>query len=223
LAPNRYYSSDATATTLAASLSSVTPGSSGTVEVTSISGYPVTYPFTLLLDWGTDLAEVATVTQAATGSGPYSYANCVRGDDGTQAPAHAAPAATVVHGVSARDFAEPQAHLGSASGVHGVSGALAGLASPAFTGTPTAPTASALTSSTQVATTAYADAAVGAETSRAETAEALKAPLASPALSGTPTAPTATAGTSTSQIATTAFVEAAAAAPAAYLTRAFAV
>ena len=61
------------------------------------------------------------------------------------------------------------------------------LASPALTGSPTAPTATALTDNTQVATTAYADAAVAVETSRAETAEALLAPKASPAFTGTPT------------------------------------
>lgn len=86
------------------------------------------------------------------------------------------------------------------------------LASPAFTGTPAAPTASALAGSTQVATTAYADAAVAVETSRAGTAEALKAPLASPALTGSPTAPTQTAGDTTTKIATDAFVAAAVAA-----------
>ena len=61
------------------------------------------------------------------------------------------------------------------------------LTSPALLGTPTAPTATPLTASTQLATTAYADSAVGVEKSRAQTAEALKAPLASPALTGTPT------------------------------------
>ena len=69
------------------------------------------------------------------------------------------------------------------------------LASPALTGTPTAPTAAALTSTTQLATTAFVT-----------TANALKADLASPALTGTPTAPTAALGTSTTQLATTAFV-----------------
>ena len=78
-----------------------------------------------------------------------------------------------------------------------VSGA-APLASPTFTGTPAAPTASAGTSTTQLATTAFVT-----------TADNLKANLASPALTGTPTAPTATAGTNTTQIATTAFVQAA--------------
>lgn len=73
--------------------------------------------------------------------------------------------------------------------------AKAPLASPALTGTPTAPTASSGTSTTQIATTAF----VGQELTA-------KAPLASPALTGTPTAPTASSGTSTTQIATTAFV-----------------
>jgi hypothetical protein len=68
----------------------------------------------------------------------------------------------------------------------------------ALTGTPTAPTASVGTNTTQIATTAFV---------QAETAPF--APLASPALTGTPTAPTASAGTDTTQIATTAFVQAA--------------
>lgn len=66
----------------------------------------------------------------------------------------------------------------------------------ALTGTPTAPTASVGTNTTQIATTAFVQ-------------EASFAPLASPALTGTPTAPTASAGTDTTQIATTAFVQAA--------------
>ena len=58
--------------------------------------------------------------------------------------------------------------------------------SPAFTGVPTAPTATTGTATTQIATTAFV--------------------TNSPALAGVPTAPTATAGTTTTQIATTAFV-----------------
>lgn len=72
------------------------------------------------------------------------------------------------------------------------------LASPALTGTPTAPTASAADNSTKIATTAYVD-----------TADALKANLASPTFTGTPAAPTAAGGTNTTQVATTAFVKAA--------------
>ena len=61
--------------------------------------------------------------------------------------------------------------------------------SPAFSGTPTAPTAAAGTGTTQIATTAF-----------------VQGEKISPAFTGTPTAPTATAGTNTVQIATTAFV-----------------
>ena len=114
MAPNRYYSSSAQPTTLAASLSPVSPGLTGqAVEVWSVTGMPVQYPFTLLLEWGTGSQEVVTVTQAATGTGPYTFANCTRGDDGTTAPAHALGAA-VVHGVSARDFTDAQTALAAA-------------------------------------------------------------------------------------------------------------
>ncbi len=100
----RFYSSTAVQTTLAASLGAVSSPSTGqSVHVTSVSGFPTHYPFTMLLEWGTSNQEVVTVTQAATGSGPYVFANCVRGDDGTSAPAHSNGAA-VYHGVSARDY-----------------------------------------------------------------------------------------------------------------------
>ncbi|EEV7576365.1 phage tail protein (plasmid) [Escherichia coli] len=107
------------------------------------------------------------------------------------------------------------------------------LASPAFTGTPTAPTASQGTNSTQIANTAFVKAAIttlinGAPSTldtlreiaaainndpnystTINNALALKAPLASPALTGIPTAPTAAQGTNNTQIATTAYVRAA--------------
>lgn len=64
---------------------------------------------------------------------------------------------------------------------------------PTFTGVPSAPTATAGTSTTQIATTAFVNTSY--------------APKASPALTGTPTAPTASVGTDTTQLATTAFVQ----------------
>lgn len=106
----------------------------------------------------------------------------------------------------------------------------AGTASPAFTGSPTAPTQTAGDDSTKIATTAFVAAAIAALVDSAPgaldtlnelaaalgddedfaatmtTALGLKAPLASPALTGSPTAPTAAADTNTTQIATTAFV-----------------
>jgi hypothetical protein len=80
---------------------------------------------------------------------------------------------------------------------------LAPINSPALTGTPTAPTASpASTNTTQIATTAFVQAAITA-------AIAAKANLASPIFSGIPTTPTAAVGTNTLQVASTAFVQAA--------------
>lgn len=70
------------------------------------------------------------------------------------------------------------------------------LASPAFTGNPTAPTQSGGNNSTRIATTAFVQGEI-----------ATKANLASPTFTGVPAAPTAAGGTSTTQIATTAFVQ----------------
>jgi len=107
--------------------------------------------------------------------------------------------------------------------VHPTDTTRAPLASPALTGTPTAPTvAGASDSSTKIATTAFVQAAIAAGSSGGGTwgsitgtlssqtdlqnALNLKAPLASPTLTGTPAAPTAAVDTNTTQVATTAFV-----------------
>ncbi|HBE4200882.1 phage tail protein [Escherichia coli] len=106
-------------------------------------------------------------------------------------------------------------------------------ASPTFTGTPKAPTPAVGNNTTQVATTAFVQAALTALINGApatldtlkeiaaainndpnfsttiNNALALKAPLSSPALTGTPTAPTAAQSVNNTQIATTAFVKSA--------------
>ncbi|EOM6398178.1 phage tail protein [Escherichia coli] len=108
--------------------------------------------------------------------------------------------------------------------------------SPTFTGTPKAPTPAAGNNTTQVATTAFVQAALTALINGApatldtlkelaaainndpkfsttiNNALALKAPLSSPELTGTPTAPTAAQSVNNTQIATTAFVKSAIAA-----------
>ena len=94
--------------------------------------------------------------------------------------------------------------------------------SPAFSGTPTAPTAVVTTNTTQLATTAFVQnnkvspafsgtptaptAAAGTGTTQLATTAFVQGEKVSPAFSGTPTAPTAVAGTNTAQLATTAFV-----------------
>ena len=77
--------------------------------------------------------------------------------------------------------------------------AAAPTADPTFTGTPAAPTAAQGTNTTQIATTAFVNAEIAADT-------AAKAPLADPTFTGVPAAPTAAVSTNTTQIATTAFV-----------------
>jgi hypothetical protein len=81
---------------------------------------------------------------------------------------------------------------------------------PAFTGTPTSPTADAGTNTTQIATTAFVQTANSALRSEiiavTDNLMSIKANINSPALLGVPTAPTAGAGTANTQIATTGFV-----------------
>ena len=105
------------------------------------------------------------------------------------------------------------------------------IAAPVFTGVPAAPTASAGTSTTQLATTAFVATSFAPKASPTFTGTAVAptpssgddstkiattayvvnefAPLASPTFTGTPAGPTANAGTNTTQVATTAFVAAA--------------
>lgn len=110
------------------------------------------------------------------------------------------------------------------------------LASPALTGSPTAPTPAASSDGTEIATTAFVvskipaavdlgplttrvttletsqgtqDTAITAAQAKAdanETALSAKAPLASPTFTGVPKGPTASPGENTTQLATTAFV-----------------
>lgn len=120
---------------------------------------------------------------------------------------------------------------GSTIIIIGGASTFAKLLSPAFTGTPIAPTAAGGTNTTQIATTAYVLAAIASGAITIDSipvngstnavssdgvfdALALKAPLASPTFSGTPSLPTGTTGTTqstgdnTTKLATTAFVKA---------------
>jgi hypothetical protein len=115
--------------------------------------------------------------------------------------------AAAVHGHAISDVTNLQASLD----------AKAPLASPALTGTPTAPTQVQGNNSTRLATTAYVD-TLGSTKAASSHVHAIadvtnlqasldaKAPLASPALTGTPTAPSAAAYADSTQIATTAQV-----------------
>lgn len=110
----RYYSSTAVTTTLTASLTS----GATSATVASTTGWPTSYPFTVLLDPDTASEEVVNVTNVAG-----LTITIARGQDGTSGVAHNSGAA-VKHGVSARDFDEPNAHVNTASGAHSLDATL---------------------------------------------------------------------------------------------------
>ena len=103
--PRRYYSSVAQRTTLSASVSA----SATTITVNAATGFPSSYPWTAILDQDTALEEVINVT-ARSGT----TLTVERAQDGTTAAAHA-NGASFNHGVSARDFNEPNAFLNDGS------------------------------------------------------------------------------------------------------------
>lgn len=116
MAVNRYYSSNAVETTLTAGVSD----SATTITVASATGYPASFPFTVHVDLGTSSEEIMTVTNVSG----LNF-DVTRGVDGSSALSHGL-GATVIHGVSARDFREPQEHIAASTGVHGLSGAVVG-------------------------------------------------------------------------------------------------
>lgn len=113
----RYYSSIAVPTTL----SSGVTDSGTTFALAASTGFPSSYPFTLIVDEDTAYEEVVTVT-ASLGGNSFTV---TRGSDGTTAQAHSAGAAAR-HGFSKRDLDEPNEHINSSAAVHGVAGSVVG-------------------------------------------------------------------------------------------------
>ncbi len=99
--PRRYYSSTAVATTLSASANNSTTS----ITVTALSGFPVSTPWTAILDPDTASEEVVTVTNVSG-----TTLTVTRGVDGTSAVSHNS-GAVFRHGVSARDFDEANSHV----------------------------------------------------------------------------------------------------------------
>lgn len=106
----RHYSSIAQAAELTGAISSAAES----INVSTTSGWPLTCPFTIVLDVGTPAEEILTVT-AVSGS----ILTVTRGQDGSASVAHAA-GASVRHMMSARDMREPQEHMAATTGVHGL-------------------------------------------------------------------------------------------------------
>ncbi len=140
----RNYSSTAVATTLTSSITNATT----TLPVAATTGFPGSTPFTLILDEGTASEEIVTITAVAG-----LNLTATRGQDGTTGVSHSS-GATVKHGVSARDFDEPNSFLnlgGTVGGNTTITGTIGatGLAGSLLTSTtPSAPGTAAAGSAT---------------------------------------------------------------------------
>lgn len=109
------YANTSVETTLSSTINSVDTS----MTVASVVGWPVSFPYTAVIDFGSSNLEVVNVTSAAG-----TTLTITRGQDGTSADGHAS-GAVVVHALVARDAAEPQAHIAATAGVHGLSGGVA--------------------------------------------------------------------------------------------------
>ena len=170
-------------------------------------------------DGGEFIVEVGPVVSVAGRTGAVALAKADVGLSSVDNTSDAAkPISTATQ--SALDGKAASVHGHAIADVTSLQSSLdakAPLASPALTGTPTAPTQTQGNNSTRLATTAYVD-TLGAtkaasshthaisEVTSLQTSLDAKAPLASPALTGTPTAPSAAAYADSTQIATTAQV-----------------
>lgn len=116
MAQSRYYTSTAQPTVL---LAGVTP-SSTVINVQAVTGFPLSFPYVLALDYGTPGEELVLVT---TGVG--TSLTVTRAFDSTSAASHSAGAA-VRHTWCGADGNDSRAHEGSVAAVHGVAGTIVG-------------------------------------------------------------------------------------------------
>jgi hypothetical protein len=108
--PNRYYSSTAGAMTLSAGIAA----GDTSITVSTVTGLPTSYPYTLVLDAGSGSEEIVDVTNASG-----TTLTVARAKDGTSAQSHSS-GAVVRHMMSARDLREPQDHMAATQQVHGL-------------------------------------------------------------------------------------------------------
>jgi hypothetical protein len=111
-----FYSNNAVQTTLSGSISS----GSTTVTVGAVTGFPVSFPYVIALDFGAATEELVTVTAAAG-----LNLTIARGFGGTSAQSHSLGAA-VRHVYNAIDATDFRTHEAATASVHGVTGALVG-------------------------------------------------------------------------------------------------
>lgn len=172
---------------------------------------------------GTPAAPTATAGTSTTQLATTAFVGTAVTNAAVPGPATVAPIMDSTAAVGTSLLYARQDH------VHPSDTTKANLASPTFTGTPAAPTASVGTNTTQLATTAFVLANAGSSTPSSTTpimdgtgaagtattyargdhvhpSDTSRAPLASPTFTGTPAAPTPAANDNTTKLATTAFV-----------------
>lgn len=111
----RHYTSNARETSLTSSIDN----STNTIAVDNPVGYPTETPFVVHCELGTTAEEIMLVTSVAGSNWTVE-----RGYDGSTAVAHDI-GAKIVHGVSAIDMDEANAHVNASTNVHGLSGGAA--------------------------------------------------------------------------------------------------
>jgi hypothetical protein len=146
MANPRQYRSNVESKTLSAGINNLVD----TITVNDGTTLPNSFPYTLVIDPDLATEEIVTVTASSGGGG--STLSVVRGQDGKSAQGHDA-GAVVKHMITARDLQEPQNHIYATSGVHGVTGSIAPVASPTFTGTVVLPSSTSIgnVTSTEIA------------------------------------------------------------------------
>ena len=106
----RYYSSIAQL----AALTTAVDSSATTMIASTVAGWPLTCPFTVVVDDSTLSEEIVTVTAVAG-----TTLTVVRAQDGSAGVSHSV-GATMRHMVTARDLREPQEHMARSAEVHGL-------------------------------------------------------------------------------------------------------
>lgn len=113
----RNFANAATATTLASSMTNVVT----TMNLTSKTGWPTSFPFTAVIEPNTANQEIVDVTSLVSGNN----FNVTRGVDGSTGVAHSSGVQTL-HEATARDYSEANVHVNATGVVHGLTGSIVG-------------------------------------------------------------------------------------------------